>query len=99
LAKTALGGCVKIAPVVPPPAPLGLDAAQVSNSARTQDALQVLLLNPEGHSRQAVLEVSSCLGVENAEQSVAGFPTFERVDTLNRHLTDIFFIPVANRDF
>jgi hypothetical protein len=45
------------------------------------------------------LEVSSCLGVENAEQSVAGFPTFERVDTLNLHLTDIFFIPVANRDF
>ncbi len=29
----------------------------------------------------------------------SGFPTFERVDTLNLHLTDIFFIPVANRDF
>ena len=75
------------------PAQLGLDAAQLSNSARTQDALQVLLLDLEGHSRQAVLEASSRLGVENAEQSVAGFPAVEPVGALDLHLADIFFIP------
>jgi hypothetical protein len=81
------------------PVQLGLDAAQVSNSARTGDALQVLLLDLEGHSRQAVLEALSRLGIENAEQSVSGFPAFERVGTLDLHLADIFVIRVGDRDF
>ena len=90
---------MRIALMAALPAQLASDAAQLSNSARTQDALQLFLLNLEGHSRQAVLEVSSFLGVENAEQSVAGFPTFERVVALDLRLADIFFIPVADRDF
>jgi len=53
------------------PSQLGWFAAQRPNSARTREALLVLLLDLKGHSRQAALETSSLLGVEDTEQSVA----------------------------